>query len=288
MSSFFLTAPDTPRQFLINVNYYLTDLNILYCVLGNRTKPRTNPGFSECSINSSVQRSKRIKTCQETAEMNPDGVAATPADATKVVVESENDPESNGQLLSDQSPAQQPESSENDQKVENPSAALSQNEFNGKKLDPKNKTKVPAKPKPNTTGSKASNTFGVASRSAQSRVTNGVAKVAANNLAKKPIAINSEAKKTTSLGSGSQPRKGPTASGIEPRTPVKAAERKPVWAVKPAVTSANGGTRPQTTTSVQSTASKKPQTTSSSAAVKPKTTGTVIKIIFTLVIIYHM
>ncbi|XP_062865710.1 uncharacterized protein prr36a isoform X2 [Trichomycterus rosablanca] len=202
--------------------------------------------------------------------MKPDGVATTPADPTEVVVEPENDTGSNGQPQLDQSPPSQPENSENVQTVENSTAALSQNEFNGKMLDPKTKTKVPGKTKPSTVGTKASNASGVASRpaTAQGRVPNGVAKAASNSLAKKPVAVTSDTKKTTSFGVGAQPKKGPTASAVEPRTQVKAAERKPVWAAKPAVTSANGWTRPQTASTVQSAASKKPPST-----VKPKTTA---------------
>ncbi|XP_043090705.1 histone-lysine N-methyltransferase SETD1B [Puntigrus tetrazona] len=132
-----------------------------------------------------------------------------------------------------------------------------------KPVDPKAKTKAPAKTKTTTTGTKASTTSSRPT-TGQSRLTNGAQKSQANGVTKKTTTAGLEKKTLTTAA----PKKT-TASAPTTKTPTKVAEKKPVGTTRPTSAPANG----VKTTGAAQAIKKAPAAPANGLKSKPKTTA---------------
>ncbi|KAK1802847.1 hypothetical protein P4O66_021383 [Electrophorus voltai] len=207
--------------------------------------------------------------------MKPDGdatVRAEPTEALEAELEVEAAASEEQPQQDQNSSPPQPKEPENVNEAPDSTAAPPDKEANGRKPDPKNKTKAPVKTRPSPSGTKATTMMGTASRpgATQNRAANSLTRTTANGAAKRPA--QSELKKAAPARVAAQVKRGPPTVAVVQKTQVKAAEQKPGGTSRPAAASVNSGPSPATST--LSTLNKKPAAAANSAAPKPKTTAT--------------
>lgn len=134
-----------------------------------------------------------------------------------------------------------------------------------KPVDPKAKTKAPAKTKTTTTGTKASTTSSRPT-TGQSRLTNGAQKSQANGVTKKTTTAGLEKKTSTTAATK---KTFSSTSAPTTKAPTKVAEKKPVGMARPASAPANG----MKTTGASQLIKKAPAAPVNGLKAKPKTTG---------------
>ncbi|XP_035390758.1 uncharacterized protein PB18E9.04c-like isoform X2 [Electrophorus electricus] len=207
--------------------------------------------------------------------MKPDGdatVRAEPTEALEAELEVEAAASEEQPQQDQNSSPPQPKEPENINEAPDSTAAPPDKEANGRKPDPKNKTKAPVKTRLGPSGTKATTMMGTASRpgATQNRAANSLTRTTANGAAKRPA--QSELKKAAPARVAAQVKRGPPTVAVVQKTQVKAAEQKPGGTSRPAAASVNSGPSPATST--LSTLNKKPAAAANSAAPKPKTTAT--------------